>query len=142
MYDQIIRKKNKEKDVVGGSYYITAEVLKQNYNEKCDKWRVGVILYMTLVGRAPFDGKDDEEIINKISSVDYNKNEPRLVKHSPEVRDLVSKLLEKDINKRYSAKEALEHPWFEKYGGRALFSNFNEEEIKLYIDDLLKYSFN
>ena len=58
LYDQIIRKKNKEKDVVGGPYYITAEVLKQNYNEKCDKWRVGVILYMTLVGRAPFDGKD------------------------------------------------------------------------------------
>ena len=54
----------------------------------------------------------------------------------------MSKLLEKDINKRYSAKEALEHPWFEKYGGRALFSNFNEEEIKQYIDNILKYSFN
>ena len=47
---------------------------------------------MALVGSAPFDGKNDEEIINKISSVDYNKDEPRLIKHSPEVRDLVSKL--------------------------------------------------
>ena len=131
---KLFEKNKKEKDVVGSSYYIAPEVLKQNYNEKCDTWSVGVILYMTLVGRAPFDGKDDEEIINKISSVDYNKNEPRLVKHSPEVRDLVSKLLEKNIEKRYSAKEALEHPWFKNYGGRALFSNFNEEEIKPYID--------
>ena len=139
---KLFEKNKKEKDVVGSSYYIAPEVLKQNYNEKCDTWSVGVILYMTLVGRAPFDGKDDEEIINKISSVDYNKNEPRLVKHSPEVRDLVSKLLEKDIDKRYSAKDALEHPWFSKYGGRALFSNFNEDEIKPYIDNLLKYTFN
>ena len=139
---KLFEKNKKEKDVVGSSYYIAPEVLKQNYNEKCDTWSVGVILYMTLVGRAPFDGKDDEEIINKISSVDYNKDEPKLIKHSPEVRDLVSKLLEKDIDKRYSAKEALEHPWFEKYGGRALFSNFNEEEIKPYIDNLLNYSFN
>jgi calcium-dependent protein kinase len=97
---------------------------------------------MTLVGRAPFDGKDDEEIINKINTVDYNKNEPRLVKHSPEVRDLVSKLLEKNTEKRYSAREALAHPWFEKYGGRALFSNFEESEIKPFINNLLNYSFN
>jgi calcium-dependent protein kinase len=139
---KIFEKNKKEKDVVGSSYYIAPEVLKQNYNEKCDTWSVGVILYMTLVGRAPFDGKDDEEIINKINTVDYNKNEPRLVKHSPEVRDLVSKLLEKNIEKRYSAKEALAHPWFEKFGGRALFSNFEESEIKPFINNLLNYSFN
>ena len=139
---KIFEKNKKEKDVVGSSYYIAPEVLKQNYNEKCDTWSVGVILYMTLVGRAPFDGKDDEEIINKINTVDYNKNEPRLVKHSPEVRDLVSKLLEKNIEKRYSAKEALAHPWFEKFGGRALFSNFEESEIKPFINNLFNYSFN
>jgi calcium-dependent protein kinase len=139
---KLFEKNKNEKDVVGSSYYIAPEVLKQSYNEKCDTWSVGVILYMTLVGRAPFDGKDDEEIIYKINSVDYNKNEPRLVKHSPEVRDLVSKLLEKDTEKRYSAKEALNHPWFKKYGGRALFSNFEEEEIKPYINNLLKYTFN
>ena len=139
---KLFEKNKKEKDVVGSSYYIAPEVLKQSYNEKCDTWSVGVILYMTLVGRAPFDGKDDEEIIYKINSVDYNKNEPRLVKHSPEVRDLVSKLLDKDTEKRYSAKEALNHPWFKKFGGRALFSNFDEEEIKPYINNLLKYTFN
>ena len=139
---KIFEKNKKEKDVVGSSYYIAPEVLKQEYNEKCDTWSVGVILYMTLVGRAPFDGKDDEEIINKINTVDYNKNEPRLVKHSPEVRDLVSKLLEKNIEKRYSAKEALAHPWFEKFGGRALFSNFEESEVKPFINNLLNYSYN
>ena len=138
---KLFEKNKKEKDVVGSSYYIAPEVLKQNYNEKCDTWSVGVILYMTLVGRAPFDGKDDEEIIYRINSVDYNKNEPRLVKHSPEVRDLVSHLLDKNVERRYSAKEALNHPWFTKFEGRALFRNFDEEEVKPYINNLLKYSF-
>ena len=68
---KIFEKNKKEKDVVGSSYYIAPEVLKQNYNEKCDTWSVGVILYMMLVGRAPFDGKDDEEIICKINSGEY-----------------------------------------------------------------------
>ena len=74
---KIFEKNKKEKDVVGSSYYIAPEVLKQNYNEKCDTWSVGVILYMMLVGRAPFDGKDDEEIICKINSGEYNNIEPK-----------------------------------------------------------------
>ena len=139
---KLFEKNKKEMDVVGSSYYIAPEVLKQNYNEKCDTWSVGVILYMMLVGRAPFDGKDDEEIICKINSADYNSKEPKLLKHSPEVRDLVDKLLQKDTNKRYSAKDALSHPWFDKYGGRSLFSNFTREEIEPYINNLFNYSFN
>ena len=139
---KIFEKNKTEKDVVGSSYYIAPEVLKQNYNEKCDTWSVGVILYMMLVGRAPFDGKDDEEIILKINSADYNSKEPKLMKHSPEVRDLVSKLLQKDTDKRYSAKEAIAHPWFQKYGGRSLYSNFKKEEIEPYIKNLFNYYFN
>ena len=139
---KIFDKNKKEKDVVGSSYYIAPEVLKQNYNEKCDTWSVGVIFYMSLVGRAPFDGKDDEEIIYKISTANYNSKEPKLLSHSCEVRDLVSKLLQKDIDKRLSAKEALEHPWFEKFGGRSLFSNFKKEDAEPYINNLFNYSYN
>ena len=139
---KIFEKNKKEKDVVGSSYYIAPEVLKQNYNEKCDTWSVGIILYMALVGKAPFDGKDDDEIIHKIAKANYNNKDSKLLNHSSEVRDLLSKLLEKDINKRFSAKEALEHPWFEKFGGRSLFSNYKKEEVEPYINNLFKYSFN
>ena len=139
---KIFQKNKTEKAVIGSSYYIAPEVLKQKYNEKCDTWSTGVILFMTLVGIAPFDGKTDEEIIKKIKIGEYNKNDPRLLKHSAAVRDLVSKLLEKDINKRLSAKEALNHPWFELYGGRNLFSNFKPEDIKPYIENLFNYKYN
>ena len=139
---KIFQKNKTEKTVIGSSYYIAPEVLRQKYNEKCDTWSVGVILFMTLAGFAPFDGDNDEEIIRRIKLGKYNKNDQRYVKHSPEVKDLVSKLLEKNIDKRLSAKEALNHPWFEKYGGRNLFCNFKPEEIKPYIENLFRYKYN
>jgi calcium-dependent protein kinase len=63
---KIFEKNKKEKAIVGSSYYIAPEVLQKAYNEKCDTWSAGVILYMLIVGRAPFDGADDEEIINPV----------------------------------------------------------------------------
>ena len=139
---KIFQKNKTEKTIIGSSYYIAPEVLKKKYNEKCDTWSVGVILYMTLAGCAPFDGEDDHEIIKSIKIGKYNKNDERFSKHSPEVKDLLNKLLERNIDKRLSAKEALNHPWFEKYGGRNLFSNFKPEDIKPYIENLFNYKYN
>ena len=139
---KIFERKKKEKEIIGSSYYIAPEVLKKNYNEKCDTWSVGVILYMTLTGVPPFDGETDDDIINRIKIGKYNKTSKRFLEHSPEVKDLVNCLLERDIEKRLSAKEALEHPWFKKFGGRNLFCNFNREEIMPYIDNLFKYKYN
>ena len=139
---KIFQKNKTEKTIIGSSYYIAPEVLRKKYNEKCDTWSVGVILYMTLAGCAPFDGEDDHEIIKSIKIGKYNKNDERFSKHSPEVKDLLNKLLERNIDKRLSAKEALNHPWFEKYGGRNLFSNFKPEDTKPYIENLFNYKYN
>ena len=139
---KIFEKNKIEKTVIGSSYYIAPEVLKQRYNEKCDTWSVGVILYMTLVHVAPFDGKTDEEILKRIEIGKYNRTCRRFMEHSEEVRDLVGKLLEKDIDKRLSAKDALKHPCFEKFGGRSLFSNFHPEDAKPYIENLFHYKYN
>ena len=139
---KIFERKKKEKEIIGSSYYIAPEVLKKNYNEKCDTWSVGVILYMTLTGVPPFDGETDEDIIHRIKIGKYSKTNKRFLEHSPEVIDLVNSLLERNIDKRLSAKQALEHQWFKKFCGRNLFCNFNKEEIMPYIDNLFQYKYN
>jgi calcium-dependent protein kinase len=56
----------------GTAYYIAPEVLSSEYNEKCDIWSVGVIMFILLSGRPPFDGKDDKEIVKKVRTGIYS----------------------------------------------------------------------
>ena len=139
---KIFQKGESEKKVVGSAYYIAPEVLDQNYNEKCDTWSVGVILYMFLVSRAPFDGNNNEEIMYSIRTKNYDENNPRLLTRSPEIRDLIKNLLNRNIEQRFSAKEALNHEWFKKFNGRKLFGNFSKEEIEPFINNLFNYTFH
>jgi len=60
--------------VLGTAYYIAPEILKGNYDEKCDIWSIGVILYIILSGIPPFNGKNDEDIMKKVEAGKYHFN--------------------------------------------------------------------
>ena len=139
---KIFEKNKSEKAVVGSSYYIAPEVLQKKYNEKCDTWSAGVILYMLICGRAPFDGADDDEIIANIRKGVFNHKHKKLLASSLDVQDLVKKLLEVNVAKRLSAAEALKHPWFAKFGGKSLYMNIEKEKVKMYLDRLIAYQIN
>ena len=99
----------------GTPYYIAPEVLKESYNEKCDVWSIGVILYLLLLGQAPFDGDDDETICQKIISEEIDYESSKMKSLSKEAVDFMKKLLEKNPDKRISSAQALENPWIKKY---------------------------
>ena len=52
--------------VLGTAYYIAPEVLRGHYDEKCDIWSIGVIMYILLSGEPPFPGSDDKEILKSV----------------------------------------------------------------------------
>ena len=87
----------------GTAYYIAPEVLQSDYNEKCDVWSVGVILYILLCGRPPFDGSDDREIVKSVKIGSYQLSGPIWKNVSKEGIDLIKKMLTYDANNRISA---------------------------------------
>jgi len=81
-----------------------------------DMWALGVIVYMMLIGRHPFDlecDASDEEIGHRINTQRQPalKDCPFTQDISPLARDLLSKLMEPDPKKRMMAHDMLHHPW-------------------------------
>lgn len=99
---------------LGTPYYIAPEVLKKNYDQKCDLWSCGVILYILLCGYPPFNGNSDKEIVQSVLQGKYTIDEPEWAYVCDEAKDLVKKLLTYDSDKRLTALEALNHPWIKK----------------------------
>ena len=129
-----------ERKVVGSSYYIAPEVLNKNYNEKCDIWSCGVIMYILLSQRPPFGGRDDYEIMETVKTGKYDLTSPPFDTISEEAKDLIRKALTMDPTKRISAEEALNHPWFKKYKSKELFTRVKDKNIiKDLIDNLKNY---
>ena len=86
-----------EQEVIGTSYYIAPEVLDRSYNESCDVWSLGAILYLMLTGVPPFNGDEDDEIIAKVRIGKYSQETLIDAGASDEAIDLISQMM--DINK-------------------------------------------
>lgn len=118
---------------VGTPFYIAPEVLKGNYDSKCDMWSIGVILFIMLSGDIPFYGNTVGEVFKKIESGVYSMVKYSWAAVNEEARHLVTRLLCLNTHDRLSASEALMHP--------AIFSipKSISEKIQI-ISELLNYS--
>uniref|UniRef100_A0A8C7ZLX8 Ribosomal protein S6 kinase n=1 Tax=Oryzias sinensis TaxID=183150 RepID=A0A8C7ZLX8_9TELE len=95
--------------------FVAPEVLKrQGYDEGCDIWSLGVLLYTMLAGFTPFaNGPEDtpNEILNRIGNGHFSLNGGNWDTVSDAAKDLVSKMLHVDPLQRLTAKQVLKHPW-------------------------------
>lgn len=124
---------------LGTPLYIAPEVLNNNYNEKCDLWSCGVILYIMLCGSPPFTGETDDEIYANVKRGMYSFDEPEWDYVSSDAKDLIRKLLNKDIKKRYSAKKALSHPWITKMKINSI-DVLNQAMLKNIVNNIKSFS--
>lgn len=103
----------KLKTIAGTPYYMAPEVLEGQYDSKCDTWSLGVLLYVFMSGYLPFQGENRNDVFYKIQNGKYHFNHAEFKEVSPEVIDLIQKLLVVNPKERLSAGDALKHKWFE-----------------------------
>lgn len=98
------------KTACGSPHYAAPEVIAGTpYNGSAsDIWSCGIILFALLAGRLPFDDDDLATLLEKVKIAKFEipSHIDRRAKH------LISRMLEKDVQKRITMPEILSHPFF------------------------------
>ena len=95
---------------IGTIYFMSPEIIKGSYNEKCDIWSLGIMLYYLLCGYPPFVGANESKLIESIveSKLTFPSEDWKNISES--AKDLIKKMLSSE-KKRISAKEIMNHKW-------------------------------
>ena len=92
---------------------IAPEVFEQKYDQACDLWSLGVMLYILLTGKPLFNGRNSQQVFEDIKSRDLNFTRDRNLSHvSAECKKLLSGLVERDPKKRYNFNDVFRSNWF------------------------------
>mmetsp|Transcript_36439 Transcript_36439/g.104806 ORF Transcript_36439/g.104806 Transcript_36439/m.104806 type:complete len:428 (+) Transcript_36439:140-1423(+) len=115
-------KGEKMKSRVGTIAYVAPEVMTshEGYDEKCDLWSIGVVVYVMACAEMPFIGKSDSETLDqaKKGKVDFKGQD--WARQPEEVRDLVMELLTMAPGQRPSARDLLmSNLWVQKHAAGA-----------------------
>ncbi|XP_033632372.1 serine/threonine-protein kinase DCLK1-like [Asterias rubens] len=100
--------------VCGTPTYVAPEIiLETGYGMKVDVWAAGVITYILLCGFPPFrnENNDQEELFDQVISGTFEYISPYWDSISEVAKDLISCMLEVDVEKRFTAAQVMDHPW-------------------------------
>jgi serine/threonine protein kinase len=84
-----------------------------HYEEAVDIWSAGAVIYYLLTGSHAFNYEMQREIEDAILKGEYGQTDEYL-NISDEAKELIGSMMRIDPRERLTAKEAMEHKWFEK----------------------------
>ncbi|CAN1331949.1 Serine/threonine-protein kinase PEPKR2 [Linum perenne] len=93
--------------LAGSPAYVAPEVLQEDYSEKVDIWSAGVLLHALLAGVLPFKGDSLESVFEAIKTVKLDFHAGVWESVSKPARDLLARMLTRDVSARITADEAL-----------------------------------
>ena len=92
--------------------YMSPELILTGCSSKAtDVFAAGVVLYILLCGRPPFQSKSNREILERTARGQYSMRGEEWEGVSDSAKDLVRKMLVIDPSKRISTTDILNHPW-------------------------------
>uniref|UniRef100_A0A8C6ZZK9 Serine/threonine-protein kinase DCLK1 n=1 Tax=Nothoprocta perdicaria TaxID=30464 RepID=A0A8C6ZZK9_NOTPE len=126
--------------VCGTPTYVAPEIIAETgYGLKVDIWAAGVITYILLCGFPPFrgygSGDDQEVLFDQILMGQVDFPSPYWDNVSDSAKELITMMLQVDVDLRFSALQVLEHPWVNDDG-------LPENEHQLSVAGKIKKHFN
>lgn len=92
--------------------YVAPEVLAQKpYGKAVDVWSIGVISYILLCGYPPFYDENDANLFAQILKGEFEFDSPYWDDISDSAKDFIRQLMCVDVDKRFTCRQALAHPW-------------------------------
>ncbi len=105
---------NTYEHTVGTPYYLAPEYPRGDHRTgatllSSDIWSIGVIAFILVTGKPPFNAQHNKEIFRKIWQDPLKF--PDHVELSDSLKHFITMMLNKDPTQRPSASTSLEHPW-------------------------------
>lgn len=100
-------------EVITGKYdtQMASQAERNLYSLLVDIWSLGCLVYVLLTSHLPFNGKTQTQMFQKIKKGEYHESPLNSYQISSEGRDFLNKCLQVNPRNRWTAKEALKHPW-------------------------------